>query len=194
VPDAALLGAAYALFHVPDLVRYGSKPARQIARDPGEADRIQAGLRAFASALAYPPNQAFIGNLAPEALADIERPWYRSPMESARAEGPIGRILDQQAFYARLAEADVFDLVHLGTDGLPPGAIPLCTDEQQTGWVAAGHPEDASQTADVILENLACKATAVEAARVCLADTDPTTIDYVINAAISAAVATWPRP
>jgi betaine reductase len=182
VPEAALLGAAYALFHVPDLVRYGSKPARQIARDPGEADRIENGLRAFASVLAYPPNQVFIGNLAPEALADIERPWYRWPMESARAEGPFGRILDQQAFYQRLAEADAFDLVHMGSGEVPPAAIALCTGEQQTGWVAAGHPDDASQAADVILENLACKASAVEAARVCLAGTDPTAIQYVINA------------
>jgi betaine reductase len=91
-------------------------------------------------------------------------------------------MLDQQAFYARLAEADVFDLVHLGTDDVPPGAIPLYAGEQQTGWIGPGHPEDASQTAEVMLENLACKATAVEAARVCLVDTDPTTIEYVINA------------
>jgi betaine reductase len=182
VPEAALLGAAYALFHVPDLVRYGSKPARQIARDAGEAGRIEKGLRTFASALAYPPNQAFIGNLAPQALADIERPWYRWPMESAQAEGPFGRILDQPAFYERLAEADAFGLVRLGLDDVQPGGIALYTGGQPTGWIASGHADDASQTAEVILENLACKATAVEAARVCLADTDPATIEYVINA------------
>src|ERR671932_179886 len=70
----------------------------------------------------------------------------------------------------------------MGPDEVQPGALPLYAGGQQTGWVAAGHPDDASQTADVILENLACKASAVEAARVCLADTDPTAIEYVINA------------
>jgi glycine/sarcosine/betaine reductase complex component C subunit beta len=182
VPEAALLGAAYAVFHVPDLVRYGSKPSRQIARDRDEASRIQASLRVFEAALTYPPNQVFIGNRAPEALHQIERPRYRQPMESARAEGTLGRIYDQQAFYQRLAEADVFDLVHLETGEPPPGALVLYAGDQPAGWVAAGHPEDASQTPDVILENLACKATAAEAARICLADADPTTIDYVLNA------------
>jgi betaine reductase len=104
-------------------------------------------------------------------------------MESARAEGPFGRILDQHAFYQRVAEADAFELVRLRPESdPPPGAIPLYSGEQQIGWIEAGHPEDASQAADVILENLACKATAVEAARVCLAETDPTTIEYVLNA------------
>jgi betaine reductase len=104
-------------------------------------------------------------------------------MESAGADGPLGRILDQAAFYRRLTEADAFDLVELEADGEPPaGALPLYAGRQVIGWVGPGHPEDASQTPDVILENLACKASAVEAARVCLADTDPTSIDYVINA------------
>jgi betaine reductase len=126
VSEAALLGAAYALFHVPDLVRYGSKPSRQIAVDRNQADRLQAGLRTFEAALAYPPNQVFIGNVAPEVLEQVERPWFRQPMESARAEGPFGRIVDQLAFYQRLQEADVFDLVHLGAGAeVPPNAAPL---------------------------------------------------------------------
>jgi hypothetical protein len=126
MPEAALLGAAYALFHVPDLVRYGSKPSRQIARDPEQLRAISSHLRSFASAVAYPPNQAFIGNLAPEALEHIERPRFRQPMESARTKGQFGSILDQATFYARLAEADVFDLVHLDDSAEPPpGSAPL---------------------------------------------------------------------
>ena len=85
--EAALLGAAYTLFHVPDLVRYGSKPSRQIARDPGQLTAIAAHARSFASVVAYPPNQVFIGNLSPESLEHIERPRFRQPMESAQAFG-----------------------------------------------------------------------------------------------------------
>jgi hypothetical protein len=182
--EAALLGAAFALFHVPDLVRYGSKPRRQIRRDPGQDQAIADQLRSFEAALAYPPNQVFIGNLSPDALGQIERPWYRQPMESAQAAGEFGHIYDQAAFYARLAGADAFNLVHLGSDSAVPDAgesLPLYADGRPVGWVEAGHPEDASQTAELMLENLACKASAVEAARLCLADVDPTTVDYVLN-------------
>ncbi len=182
MPDAALLGAAYALFHVPDLVRYGSKPSRQIARDPEQLTAITSHLRSFSSVVAYPPNQAFIGNLAPEALELIERPRFRQPMESARAEGRFGCIRDQSTFYTRLAEADAFNLVHLNdANALPPSAAALFDGERRVGWVEAGHAEDPSQTAELMLENLACKTTAIEAARACLADHDPSSIDYVVN-------------
>jgi glycine/sarcosine/betaine reductase complex component C subunit beta len=182
VAEAALLGASYALFHVPDLVRYGSKPSRQIARDPEQLMAIRSHLRSYESVVAYPPNQAFIGNLAPEALEQIERPRYRQPMESAREKGAFGRIFSQRDFYTRLAEADAFNLVHFSADAdVPTGRAALTNENQPFGWVEAGHPEDASQTAEVILENLACKASAIEAARLCLAETDPKSIDYVIN-------------
>ena len=182
MPEAALLNASYALFHVPDLVRYGSKPSRQIARDPEQLAAIQAQLRGYASVVAYPPNQAFIGNLAPEALENIERPRYRQPMESARESGRFGQIFPQAAFYARLAAADAFNLVNLTNDAeAPPGGLVLTDQGQPVGWVGPGHPEDATQTADVMLENLACKASAIEAARLCLRDVDPTSIDYVVN-------------
>ena len=182
MPEAALLGASYALFHVPDLVRYGSKPSRQIARDPEQLTAIRAHLRTYDAVVAYPPNQAFIGNLAPEALERIERPRFRQPMESAREEGAFGRILPQKAFYARLMEADAFNLVHFQSDeDPPPGSIALTDNGRPIGWIEHGHPEDASQTAEVMLENLACKATAIEAARLCLDGSDPARIDYVFN-------------
>jgi len=183
VPEAALLGASYALFHVPDLVRYGSKPYRQIARNPAELDAITAHLRPYDAVVAYPPNQVFIGNLAPEALESIERPRFRQPMESARERGAFGHIFDQAAFYSRLAEADAFQLVHLSDADPPNAAAPLTSDGHPAGWVEAGHPEDLSQTPELMLENLACKTSAIEAARLVLTqtETDPSAIEYVFN-------------
>jgi betaine reductase len=182
---AALLSASYALFHVPDLVRFGSKPARQLASDPGVAESLRLHLRSFDAAVAYPPNQVFIGNLAPEALEQIERPWHRQPLEGATPSGGLGRIFDQRTFYARLAESDSFKLVHFNPEGdvrdIPPGGLGLCDGERGVGWIEAGHPHDESQTANVMLENLACKTTAVEAARLCLDGFDASTIDYVLN-------------
>src|SRR5690349_10868508 len=69
LPKAALLNASYALFHVPDLVRYGSKPSREVRRDPARLKDLQAHLRSFDAARDYPPNQVFLGNLAPDELA-----------------------------------------------------------------------------------------------------------------------------
>ncbi len=179
VPRAALLAASQALFHVPDLVRYGSKPARELRREPSRFAALQAHLRNFDAALAYPPHQTFIGNLMPEELADIERPWYCRPVAAASAEGPFGRIYGQAEFYRLLNQADEFGLVHL--DGQDETGLPLFEAGRAMGWIAAGHPEDESQTAGVMLENLACKATAAEAVRLCLGNSDPVEVDYVLN-------------
>jgi betaine reductase len=178
---AALLNASYALFHVPDLVRYGSKPVRELRRDPERLDALRAHLRPFEAALAYAPHQVFIGNLTPQDLAGIERPWHAHPLPGGQAEGPFGRIYDQAAFYGQLAEADCFGLVHLDGEGGEQG-LPLFDGNRAVGWIEAGHPEDESQTASIMLENLACKATAAAAVRLCLTDSDPGEIDYVLNA------------
>jgi betaine reductase len=181
MPRAALLRASYCLFHVPDLVRYGSKPTRQIRVDPTALEQIQAHRRSYSSAVAYPPNQVFIGNLAPDALGGIERPWYRQPVESARATGALGRLYDQAAFYQGLDEADAFHLVHLGEARVPEAGLPLFDGEDVIGWVEQGYPGDECQIPQLMLENLACKTTAVAAARQVLDGLDPNTIEYVLN-------------
>ncbi len=63
VRRAGILGAALVLEHVPDLVRYGSKPSRELDRLP----ELERSLRTYEQALAYPPHQVFIGNARPEA-------------------------------------------------------------------------------------------------------------------------------
>ena len=56
-------------------------------------------------------------------------------------------------------------------------------DGTLAGCISRAHEEDASLTADVVLENLACKVTAAMALRTLLEDcrTDPAEIDYVLN-------------
>ncbi|MGH2365945.1 MAG: glycine/sarcosine/betaine reductase complex component C subunit beta [Chloroflexota bacterium] len=181
MPRAALLNTAYALFHVPDLVRYGSKPSREIARDPTRLDAIRAHLRHFEEVRGYPPHQVFIGNLSPDALAGRPRPWYSDPLLSAALTGPFGDILDERAFYERLDRADAFDLVRRDGQPGPTGGVSLCLGGETVGSVAAGYPGDDSQTAQLMLENLACKATAVEAAERCLRGVDASSVDFVLN-------------
>ena len=59
----------------------------------------------------------------------------------------------------------------------------FCRDGTLVGCISRAHEEDASLTADVVLENLACKVTAAMALRTLLEDsqTDPAEVDYVLN-------------
>jgi betaine reductase len=116
-----LRAASNILVHVPDLVRYGSKCSREIASQ-GEAFSapLAEHLRSFQAAAAYPPNQAFIGNLLPDALGDIPSPWYEHPLSGASARGAFGEILPQGSFYALLRSADPFGLLMWNPDWTPP--------------------------------------------------------------------------
>ena len=63
-------------------------------------------------------------------------------------------------------------------------SLPLfLRDGTLVGCISRAHEEDASLTADVVLENLACKVTAAMALRTLLEDCriDPSEIDYVLN-------------
>jgi betaine reductase len=103
---------SYCLIHVPDLVCYGSKPRREIAKEPDVKTKITASLRSYAKAVCYPPNQTFIGNLTPDELAEIPRPWLeiqpdKKQQLAEKIHGQFGEILDQETFYALLKLADV---------------------------------------------------------------------------------------
>lgn len=104
---------SYALAHTPDLVRYGSKPERELRKDPRLNDEICAHLRSFEQACGYPPNQAFIGLMAPEALWDLERPWWRAIYKDTSRFGRYGEIMPEAEFYGLLRIADDFDLILL---------------------------------------------------------------------------------
>ncbi|WP_018924465.1 glycine/sarcosine/betaine reductase complex component C subunit beta [Salsuginibacillus kocurii] len=104
-------GVSYCLAHTPGLVRYGSKPHREIQTDPLVLDKILNGLRSFDEAVAYLPNQVFIGNLRPHLLNQYERPWTTVPHADAERFSPWGEILPEEEFYGWLKLADVFNLV-----------------------------------------------------------------------------------
>jgi glycine/sarcosine/betaine reductase complex component C subunit beta len=201
VYQPVLKGAACLLAHTPGLVRHGSKPSRELppAYEPLPPEYLRA-LRPYAAAVAYPPNQTFIGNLPPDTLATLPQPWWQSPSEAGRAEGPYGAILPEALFLGWLKAADVFDLVQLADDfvaeigpalaahplggpddaarlgrGVPEGeiaarvaagrALPLCLDGRLVGCVLPAHDNDATLVPEVLLENLATKASAALALR-----------------------------
>jgi betaine reductase len=177
-PRAAVAAASLVLDHVPDLVRYGSKPRREAARWP----EIAASLRTVDDAVAYPANQVCVGNLAPRDLWDVERPWWKQPVVDASATGPFGDIRPQGDFLRALVEADLFELVHDGPDG-PDDALPLFDGDRIVATIRQDHPDDPSLTAEVLLENVAIKASGVRALRDLLVRTrvDPATITHAIG-------------
>ena len=112
VKQPVIRGVRYQLGHAPGLVRHGSKPSREIEKDPALLDSITAHLRSYPEAASYPPNRAFLGGLYPDQLLEMERPWFHGNGESRRWL-PHGEIMPEEELIGLLKIADAFDLVWL---------------------------------------------------------------------------------
>ncbi len=118
--NPVIQACSYILVHVPDFVRYGSKPSREIEDDRDTVlPAIERHLREFDEAVAYPPNQVFIGNLYPDHLNTISQPWYRHPVQGASRYGTYGEIMPEEEFLGLIKLADDFDLMWMEKDAAP---------------------------------------------------------------------------
>ena len=107
-----LKGVSYFLGHVPSMIRHGSKPSREIEKDPSLLQPILSHLETFDQAVAYPPNQVFIGNLDPDDLVQrIPPPWYKNPIPDSSRWGPFGEIMPEEEFYGMTKICDEFELL-----------------------------------------------------------------------------------
>jgi hypothetical protein len=209
-PNPVVRATSVVLAHVPSLVRHGSKPAREIRRDPSTWTAIIRSLRSFEEAVSYPPHRSFLGEIHPRSLPD--RPWVgRGPQADRFVHG--GEIMPEEEFIGLLAAVDEFKLISLSSQCLRNAAgrlashplaklLPLealeargkvrTTDgsvqlhlrgDEQVGVVRAAHEEDEALSASVLLENFANKASALLAVLRLLNDydVDPHSIDYVIG-------------
>lgn len=212
----ALLHTAYALSHAPDLVRYGSKPRRELPRHPGWDAELHGALRSWDEAVAYPPNQVFVGNLTPDELRTRPQPWWQHPLQDAEAEGRFGPIMTQAGLYGLMKAVDDFNLIVLGQaladearrdlagrvelgDRLESvkgvseselvhlveaeAGLPLFHRGELAAFIRRAHPDDDTLKAEVLLENLACKATAALALSRALRDGPIAAddVDYLFN-------------
>lgn len=110
----AIRASAACLAHVPSQVRYGSKPVRELSEEgPWRLAEFLGGLRSYEDAVGYAPNQVFIGNLAPDALHDVELPCFEHRLPDAVSSGPFGEILSEHQYYGLLTLSDHFDLLWL---------------------------------------------------------------------------------
>jgi glycine/sarcosine/betaine reductase complex component C subunit beta len=106
-------GASFVVTHTPSLIRYGSKTVREIEKDPELLGKILANVRSFDDAVAYPPNQVFIGNMRPSQLAEYARPWTNTQLEGAERFSKWGEILPEEEFYGWLKISDRYNLISL---------------------------------------------------------------------------------
>lgn len=108
---------SYILAHVPNFVRYGSKPYRDIHENGGPGGELEKTIyehvRTYDEAISYPPNQVFIGNMHPDELDNITQPWFEHTVSEGKRHGKFGEILPEEEFYGWIKIADDFDLVWL---------------------------------------------------------------------------------
>jgi len=104
-------GVSYFLGHVPSMVRHGSKPFREIKIDHSLLTPILEHLWSFEQAVAYPPNQVFVGNLDPDELLHISRPWYKNLCTKSSRWGRFGEIMPEDEFYGMMKICDEFQLL-----------------------------------------------------------------------------------
>ncbi|MGI6358302.1 MAG: glycine/sarcosine/betaine reductase complex component C subunit beta [Bacillota bacterium] len=108
--------AAYALVHTPNiLLEHGTTQTMERAHNP-EAEYLQKlpqHLRPFEEVVAYPPNQAYIGAISPDKLAQVPQPWYEHNLADVSRFARYGEIMAEDEFYALMKIVDAFDLVLL---------------------------------------------------------------------------------
>ncbi|GAI96221.1 unnamed protein product, partial [marine sediment metagenome] len=118
--NPVLKGVSYFLAHVPSMVRHGSKPSREIRSNPALLGKILEHLETFEQAVAYAPNQVFIGNMEPDDLLHrVPSPWYKNPLAEGSRWSPDGEIMPEEEFYGMMKISDDFGLVLLDNDFLP---------------------------------------------------------------------------
>ena len=156
-------GAAYALIQANGMLLHQGTTQTSEKRNNPDSDHLKKlpdHLRSFQQAVAYPPNQAYIGNITPDELKAIPRPWFENSQADAPRTGKYGEILPEDEFLAMMKMVDIFDLLHRlsGPKGIvrqtefflysdkDKEAVAQCRERgyefpQITGWIRA-HAKD----------------------------------------------------
>ncbi|HWQ98721.1 MAG TPA: glycine/sarcosine/betaine reductase complex component C subunit beta [Clostridia bacterium] len=116
--NSVIKATGYVLVHSPDMLVHNGTTQTTERANNAESEylrQLPQYLRSYQEAVAYLPNQTYIGNLTPEALAAVEQPWYDKPMANAQRFGTFGEIMPQDEFLLLLQASDVFDLVRLSS-------------------------------------------------------------------------------
>jgi hypothetical protein len=113
---SVIKSSGFVLVHTPDMVLHNGTTQtveKQNNPDSEYLKKVPEYLRSFEEVVNYAPNQTYIGNMRPEALDAVEKPWYANGIEGSSAQGKYGEIVPQDEFIAMIKIADVFDLVKI---------------------------------------------------------------------------------
>ena len=132
-------GAAMCLAHVPSLVRYGSKPARELCPEgPFRLETFLEHLRSYDQAVAYAPHQVFVGNLVPDDLWRVDAPWFVHTLPAASPRGPW-----------LLRHSILYELWRLALRSRDPRAVPVEVSLRETKTPGRLAGEGVLRAADV---------------------------------------------
>lgn len=114
--NSVIKGVGYVLAHTPDMVIENgtTQMTERIVNPESEyLKELPSHLRSFDEALAYWPNQVYIGNKTPIELAEVEQPWYDKSCDETSRYGAYGQMMPEDEFILLMQACDVFDLVKL---------------------------------------------------------------------------------
>ncbi|MDP9421036.1 MAG: glycine/sarcosine/betaine reductase complex component C subunit beta [Actinomycetota bacterium] len=150
--DPVVVAATQVLAHVPGMARHGSKPSRELPRDPAVEAEFLGSLRSFDEAVAYPAHQAFVGAIHPRALP--ARPWTDTPPGQASRWAPRGEVMPEEEFLGLLASVDTAGLLTLGAD-LAERALGALGDHPLAKHFALGQLERATGDVEAAADGVA---------------------------------------
>ncbi|MGB3367312.1 MAG: glycine/sarcosine/betaine reductase complex component C subunit beta [Acidaminobacteraceae bacterium] len=113
---AVLKAAGYVLVHTPDMIIHNgtTQTVEKLTNPDSEyLKTLPKHLRTYEEVVNYAPNQVYIGNMTPEQLGEMEKPWVGVDVPGSSREGKFGEIMSQIEFIAMVKCSDVFDLVKL---------------------------------------------------------------------------------
>ncbi|ACB84071.1 glycine/sarcosine/betaine reductase complex component C subunit beta [Natranaerobius thermophilus] len=108
-------GNSYILVHAPNTMKYHGSTQQSDRHKNPESDYLKNlpnYMRSFEDAVKYPPNQTYIGNISPDELAQIEKPWYQN-LDQGDRYSDWGEIMPEDEFFGLVQISDSFDLVKL---------------------------------------------------------------------------------
>jgi len=113
---AVLKAAGYVLVHTPDMIIHNgtTQTVEKLTNPESEyLKELPKHLRTYEQVVNYAPNQVYIGNMTPEQLGEMEKPWVGKDVPGSSKDGKFGEIMSQIEFIAMIKCSDVFDLVKL---------------------------------------------------------------------------------
>lgn len=109
-------GASYILVSAPDMIIHNGTTQtleRETNPESEYLKKLPEHIRKFEDVVSYPVNQTYIGNMDPNDLGAMAKPWFEKKVENASRFGKYGEIMPQDEFYGLIKVSDAFGVVLL---------------------------------------------------------------------------------